>query len=244
MAEPPSRRLVVNADDFGASSGVNRAVVEAHASGPVTSASLMVNMPAAEEAAGLAAAWPALSVGLHVNYTNEGTPVVPLEDAPACRAELRSQLHRFLDLLGRPPTHLDSHHNVHLRFEHLLALFREVADELGVPLRDHSGIPYVSEFYGQWDGETHPEQLTVESLLRIASTRAVGPCTELACHPGYRDVAFASTYDAERELEVATLCDPRARHGLEAMGFVLVGFAGLVTGGGDGAPPASDGGLG
>jgi len=68
------RRLIVNADDFGFTSGVNRAIVEAHSRGVVTSATLMANGPAFAEAAQLAKTVPALSVGCHVVLI-DGQPV-------------------------------------------------------------------------------------------------------------------------------------------------------------------------
>ena len=118
--------LIVNADDFGASSGINRGILEAHRRGIVTSASLMVNMPAAEEAVLLSREVPQLSVGLHVNFTNEGeNPVVDLSDAEACREELQRQFERFQKLVGRLPTHLDSHQNVHRRPHLLLRVLGE-----------------------------------------------------------------------------------------------------------------------
>ena len=61
----PTRTLVVNADDFGASEGVNQGVVQAHVHGIVTSTSLMVTGNAAEHAARLAGEHPGLGVGLH-----------------------------------------------------------------------------------------------------------------------------------------------------------------------------------
>lgn len=62
-----TRRLVVNADDFGLTSGVNRGTVDAHLRGSVTSATMMVRATAAEEAAELAHSHPDLAVGLHVD---------------------------------------------------------------------------------------------------------------------------------------------------------------------------------
>ena len=70
------RRLVVNADDFGLSDGVNRAISEAHAAGTVSSASLLVNAPGFADAVRRARAAPALGVGLHFNLTM-GAPVSP-----------------------------------------------------------------------------------------------------------------------------------------------------------------------
>ena len=60
------RRLIVNADDFGASPAINEAVIRAHREGILTTASLMVNEPARDAAALLARANPRLGVGLHL----------------------------------------------------------------------------------------------------------------------------------------------------------------------------------
>jgi hopanoid biosynthesis associated protein HpnK len=65
-SSPGSRRLIVNADDFGRSRSINEAVVRAHQEGVLTSTSLMVNEPAFEEAVQLAKASPSLGVGLHL----------------------------------------------------------------------------------------------------------------------------------------------------------------------------------
>ena len=62
------RYLIVNADDFGQSHGVNRGIIEAHERGIVTSASLMVRWPAATEAAAYSRQHPHLSLGLHVDF--------------------------------------------------------------------------------------------------------------------------------------------------------------------------------
>ena len=67
MARPDSaRRLIVNADDFGASAAINQAVVRAHREGILTTASLMVNAPGLAEAVQLARENPRLGVGLHL----------------------------------------------------------------------------------------------------------------------------------------------------------------------------------
>src|SRR5690242_15188814 len=68
------RRLIVNADDFGMTSGVNRAIAEAHRAGIVTSATVMANESAVEEAISLAAQTPSLGTGCHVVLV-DGSPV-------------------------------------------------------------------------------------------------------------------------------------------------------------------------
>ncbi len=68
------RRLIVNADDFGLTSGTNRAIVEAHQTGLVTSATLMANGGAFLQAIEMAATLPRLSIGCHVVLV-DGSPV-------------------------------------------------------------------------------------------------------------------------------------------------------------------------
>jgi predicted glycoside hydrolase/deacetylase ChbG (UPF0249 family) len=104
--------LIVNGDDFGASIGISRGILEAHQHGILTSTSFMVDTPASEAAADLARALPGLSVGLHADLAAElKEPGAGLDKRVA--AELDRQLRRFEELMGRGPTHLDSHHNVH-----------------------------------------------------------------------------------------------------------------------------------
>src|SRR5438067_10426812 len=72
MTDAP--RLVINADDFGLSAGVNRGILEAHAAGTVSSTSLLVNAPGFADAVRGARSAPGLGVGLHLNLT-AGSPV-------------------------------------------------------------------------------------------------------------------------------------------------------------------------
>lgn len=131
--------LVVNADDFGITEGVNRAVLQAHQEGILTSTTLMANMPAFEHAVQLASGQPGLGVGLHLNLT-AGPPVLPSSRVPTLvsgggqfpgggammrrlslgkvdrgqvEAEMGAQLERALRA-GVAITHLDSHHHLHL----------------------------------------------------------------------------------------------------------------------------------
>jgi len=76
------RRLIVNADDFGFTPGVNRAIVEAHTGGVVTSSTLMAKGAAFAEAAQLAKTIPSLSVGCHVVFI-DGEPVLGAADIPS-----------------------------------------------------------------------------------------------------------------------------------------------------------------
>lgn len=221
------RYVIFNADDFGYSRGINRGIAEAHDAGVVTAATLVVNGPATEEAVRLARARPALSVGLHVNFTNEAQRLVDLEDREACRAELRAQYARFLDLVGRKPSHLDSHQHVH-RHHVRRPLFEELADEEALPLRDRPPVVFKGGFYGQWTyGVFEPEKVSFAALERILRHEIGTGIYEMSCHPGYHDPGLEAVYHREREHELATLTDPRLLPLLHELGIALVSYRDL-----------------
>jgi hopanoid biosynthesis associated protein HpnK len=91
------RRLIINADDFGFTSGVNRAILEAHTRGVVTSSTLMANGKAFAEAVKMAQVAPALSVGCHVVLI-DGQPVIAPDKLPTLAAP-KSNADRFSDNL-------------------------------------------------------------------------------------------------------------------------------------------------
>ncbi|HEX9312981.1 MAG TPA: ChbG/HpnK family deacetylase [Actinomycetota bacterium] len=229
------RLLIVNGDDFGQGHGVNRGVFRAFEDGILTSASAMVRWTAVWEAAAYARDHPSLGVGLHVDLGEwairggEWVPlyeVVPMEH-DAVLDEVLRQVSAFRGLFGRDPTHLDSHQH-RSREEPVLSAVRAVADNLGVPLRDHSTVRHCGSFYGQTgEGESRPDWITVDALLALI--RACGPgVTELACHPGDgSDPDIPTMYKKERALEAAALCHPRARGAIEEAGITLVSYLDL-----------------
>jgi predicted glycoside hydrolase/deacetylase ChbG (UPF0249 family) len=133
---PSATRLIINADDFGISRGVNTGIIEAAAAGVVTSASVIVNLPDFADALDRALSVPALSLGLHLNFTI-GRPLTAalsltrrdtgefyplpvlaaraslgLLDASDIEVECLAQIDRMIEA-GFPPTHLDSHRHIH-----------------------------------------------------------------------------------------------------------------------------------
>jgi predicted glycoside hydrolase/deacetylase ChbG (UPF0249 family) len=226
------RVLIVNADDFGQSRGINRGVIEAHRNGIVTSASLMVRWPAAVEAAASARAHPELSVGLHLDlgeWIFRGDrweavyEVVPLSDPDQAADEVARQFDLFRDIVGHDPTHVDSHQHVHLKLP-LRPVVTGIAAKLGIPVRHCSpGVRYCPRFYGQTEkGAPHPEGIGVGRLAEILAELPPG-WTELGCHPGYA-TDLETMYRAEREREVTSLCDYGIRDALYTRGVALQSF--------------------
>ncbi len=231
------RAVIVNADDFGQSAGINRGIIEAHERGIVTSASLMVRWPAAAAAAAYARAHPRLSVGLHVDLgesicrDGEWVPLyerVDREDARAVEAEIRAQLSLCRELLRREPTHLDSHQHVHTE-EPVLSILEGIAAELGVPLRHRSPrVRHDGRFYGQTNtGDARLDGISPAHLVGMLRGLPSG-VTEVACHPGWPG-DLVSMYGAERQIELNTLCDPAVRRAVSDEGIALVGFGDLTT---------------
>lgn len=235
MIVPGRRCLIVNADDFGQSDGVNGGVRKAHEQGIVTSASLMTRWPAAREAARYAVEHPKLSVGLHVDLGEWAHraggweaiyDVVARDDVEAVSAEVADQLATFRRLVGKEPTHLDSHQNVHLR-EPVRSALTGVAQRLGIPLRHcASPVRHCGTFYGQTgQGEPLPDSISVDALLKILEALPEG-VTEIGCHPA--DAGDLDTmYRAERMQELRVLCDRRIRRAIDEMGIELCSFSGL-----------------
>lgn len=151
----PSRPpLIINGDDFGYSEAVNRAIIQAHAEGVLTSASLMVSERAADQAIALAKTYPRLAVGLHLvlvlgraalphaeipritdaqgNFTNSSFQAgINYYFNPAARRELRremrAQFERFA-ATGLPFSHVDGHTHLHQHpviFDELIKLCAE-----------------------------------------------------------------------------------------------------------------------
>lgn len=155
------KKLIVNADDYGRSPGVNRGILHAHHNGIVTSTTVMINYP--DAAPGLELALrdaPKLGIGLHLNLTS-GKPVSAPEHVPSLvredghfhhittwaqhydsfepdhiQREVAAQVARFVELAGRPPDHLDAHH--HATYLHPISLeaMLEIARGYGIPLRE------------------------------------------------------------------------------------------------------------
>jgi predicted glycoside hydrolase/deacetylase ChbG (UPF0249 family) len=221
------KRLIVNADDFGASTGVNRGIVESHVNGIVTSTSMMVTGGAVEEAVELTTQLPDLAIGLHWDVWGEDEREFDTGDLAAVRDEFARQLDRFHELMGRAPTHVDSHRHAH-RERHVFPLFQELVEPLGVPLRGDGAVEFVGGFYAQWEWQvTNLEYVSVPVLQRMLRDEVDEGWTEVSCHPGYRSPGYEAVYLAEREAEVRTLTDPAVAATVDELGIELVSYAAL-----------------
>lgn len=218
------RYLIINADDFGASEGINRGIVECHRNGVLTSASLMVTGRAVDDAVRLSRDNPTLGIGLHFDLWGEDEREFNTHNLPATRDELFRQFEEYVRVMRRPPTHIDSHRHVH-REEHLFGPFLEWTRPLGLPVRDAGNVRFVGGFYAQWEWQvTELKYISVEFLQDMLRDEVPSGFTEFSCHPGYVQTDYQAVYNAEREEEIRTLTDPRIRQTIEALGLRLIHY--------------------
>jgi predicted glycoside hydrolase/deacetylase ChbG (UPF0249 family) len=179
-------RLILNADDFGLTRGVNRAIAELHAAGALTSATLMASGAAFDDAIAVAHAHPTLGVGCHIVLT-DGTPISPPEKIPSLlgpdRKAFRPSLASFLLAVARGQiseaevlrealaqierlqqhgiviTHLDTHKHTHI----LPSIARPL-----LTAAEHAGIPAVRNPFEQpWSVALGKSSLLRRLQLRI-----------------------------------------------------------------------------
>ncbi len=157
-----SKRLIVNADDYGLTPGITRGILEAHQKGVVTSTTALVGSAHAADAIRQAAEFaPKLGLGLHLAISGTGRPVLPPSEAPSLvredgrfygftdwlylfkqfspdeiARELNAQCERFVEIAGRPPDHLDGHHHAVYRHPAGLRTLLDLAARYDVPIRN------------------------------------------------------------------------------------------------------------
>ncbi|KFC09634.1 cellobiose phosphotransferase system protein [Trabulsiella guamensis ATCC 49490] len=229
------RVLIVNADDFGLSKGQNYGIVEACKHGIVTSTTALVNGAAIEHAAQLSRSLPELAVGMHFvltlgqplspmpSLTRDGklgkwiwemaeVDTLPLEEIAR---ELDCQYHRFVDLFGYEPTHLDSHHHVHM-IPQIFPIVAAYAKAKGVAMRidrqlaalyqlDTDGIRGSDGFTSEFYGDAISEALFLQTLEK--SVASGEHSLEVMCHPAFVDntiMGSAYCYPRLAELDVLT----------------------------------------
>ena len=179
---------------------------------------------------------PNLSLGLHLDlgeWTYRDDTWVPVyeviatDNAGIVAKEVAGQLETFRRLVGKDPTHIDSHQHVHLE-EPVRSILIEMALGLDIPplRRVGEGVGYCGDFYGQsYPGTTHADGVSLDSLMRVLSGLPTG-ITEMVCHPA-ESVDLNSMYSTERLLELEVLCDPRARAAVEEEEITLCSFSQL-----------------
>lgn len=246
------RILIVNADDCNLTAGVTEAILDCHDHGILTSTTFMANLPADPSLLLELRGRKKLGVGIHLNVTL-GEPVSSpakirslldheerFKKLPArldadpqsghLYEEYENQILRFRKLLGRLPTHCDTHHHLHA-YPVFCRVLEALARKFKLPVR-RSGVlrntVTTDYFFGNLSaqGFWRPEKLEV--ILRYLPEGV----SEAMCHPGRNDKTLqsVSSFTDGREKEWRLFRNPELRERLRQQGIRLGHFGTCYTG--------------
>lgn len=246
-------RLIVNGDDFGMCEGVTLGILKAHKDGILRSTTMMVGMPFAKQAALMAKDYPHLGVGIHFTLT-AGKPVSDPKEVPTLveedgtfhsqfwhidnmkaehdqlnydevYKELRAQLELFIELNGKLPDHIDSHHGAS-SYPRVHQEAKKLIKEFDLPARcthdyvysDYERPYYLNYFYN--------DRVSVEYFTLDHDHIAEKDLCEMMSHPGFVDdyLYTHSSYNIQRTKELAVLCDPRVIQWVKDNNIELINY--------------------
>ncbi|CAM3584524.1 chitin disaccharide deacetylase [Erysipelothrix sp. HDW6B] len=213
-------KVIINADDFGLTSGGNRAIIECHKNGVLTSTTLMATTKYTQEAIQLAKENPSLGVGVHMVLTT-GRPILDshktlvdetgkfkytintIDDAidhEELFAEWDAQIESIKQHLDI--THLDSHHHVHMHPK---------INDVVVRLAKKHNVPYRSERLNLptevlVDGAFYKEGVSLDYFKELFESDKAA-CVDVMTHPAYVDdyLESISSYTSWRQVELEIL---------------------------------------
>ena len=273
-------QLIINSDDYGRTTLISQGIREAHLHGVVSSTTCMMNFPNAAHDITLALQeTPNLGLGVHLMLTS-GSPLSPPENVPTLvtaenrfpnltqflnrlysvnptevKAEWRRQIEKFIQLTGRHPTHLDSHHHSSYYTKAFFRAMLELAQEYGCAIRqvtsqdgnflrglphevnqtilnyapalqEDFNIPTTDTFFASF----YNKQATQDEIINILHRLPTDGVHELMCHPGYSDAALetSSFYNRQRETELAILTNNEVQETIKTLNIDLITFAILL----------------
>lgn len=220
-------KVIINADDYGYSRGINLAIIDSHKLGILTSGTIMAGMPGFEDAVRLAKENPSFGVGVHLTLTC-GYPVLSGHktivtetgafrkqpqyyhanndyDTDEILREWDAQIKKVIDA-GIQPTHLDSHHHIHTLPQHQ-PIFLELARKYNLPVRGNFDVPEdiktIQHFETRFDDTSLKEEDNLKPYLdELMEKFEKYDTVEIMTHPGYLDseVYFGSSMLEQRML--------------------------------------------
>jgi len=210
------KKLIINADDFGYRTEVNRGVIYAHQNGLVTSTSLFVEREGTDDALRLARENPALGLGLHLDLDrffeiDHSFGVIvgwasPRPTPDEIRTEIKRQIGKYFSF-GLNMDHMDSHHHAHLHPE-VLPLVCPIVKEFKIPV-----MRFFRKFYGEEAEYNRMKDVVDTNGMQTVDHFIEGwywgnvdepyQVSELMTHPGYGELW--------REAELAHSCQPQLK---------------------------------
>ena len=243
-------KLIINADDFGYSKGVNYGIIEAYKNGLVTSTTVMMNMPYVDHALDLYKDNQGLGLGIHFVLTSyhpltdseellgdNGVMDKDFERISLCsdeaiEAEMRAQL-TALHSKGYKITHADSHHHVH-RIPKVLKIMSKICKEYGLAMRTVPEQRISAEFdkdiksTEEFEVEFYDKEATFEKFREIVSQEGISTL-EICTHPAFIDLHLKnySNYVEPRIMELDVLTSQKAKDLITDKNIEMINFGEL-----------------
>jgi hypothetical protein len=248
------KKLIINADDFGLTKGINKGVIKGIKEGIVSSTTVMINMPYAYEGIEILKSMGFKSAGVHLTLT-AGSPTLPIDEIPSlvnnegkfykrrnelfpkllledAEKELRNQIELFIKA-GLKPSHLDGHHHIQM-YDGLREIVAKLAKEFNLPVRyaneetkkylKQNNIITTDGFSMEFYGDKACIDTIKENLMNFN-----GETFEFMCHPAFVDEELMglSSYNSYRGKELFILTNKDLMNWIKSNGFDLIGFNGL-----------------
>ena len=204
------KKLIVNADDFGMTEGNSIGILMAHADGILTSTTCMMNMPFAKFALDQAK-----------NYPDHQ----PHADPEELYTEWKAQIEKFIEIAGKKPTHIDSHHHVHLLPQHQEVVIK-LAREYDLPIRQRDQIIDNYE-YVRCNDQMYDDLITYDFMSN--SMKVDEETLEYMCHPAYVDQRLydMTSYCLPRMKELALLRSEEMKNFIKDNNIQLINYSDL-----------------
>ena len=246
-------KLIINADDFGRTRGINYGIVEAMKNGVLSSTTIMMNMPYAEHAVNLAKKEGITSIGVHLTFIEKslslGKTLVNKDgifkkypelmeeaDVEEIKTEMRVQIDKLINM-GINPTHLDGHHHVHLYSLKMAEAVFAVAGEYDLPVRvgktgrttragEEIVIPSFLRTIDFFEDSYYADKVGVEDFKKCIENAMAYDVVELMCHPAFLCTdTLKSSYNYPRLTELDVITSDEVKEFIESKGIEIADYS-------------------
>lgn len=248
-------KLIINADDYGITSGVSKGIIEVMKHGVLSDTTAMANMPFFEEAMEMAKENDIFEMGIHLTASC-GSPVLPAaevselvnEDGTFLRRpkekllfvdqvenEFRAQIDKFMKT-GIKLNHIDSHHHCYSFFPEVLKMVVGLAKEYNVPMRcpnnndlhivKEAGVKVPDYFVMDFYEDNVTEEFLIERLKGLNGKYEV---VEIMAHPAIVDQELINltSYNTDRAKESEVLKSEKVKKFIKENNIEVIGFSAL-----------------
>ena len=246
-------RLIINADDFGRTRGINYGIAEAMKNGVLSSTTIMMNMLYAEHAVKLAKKEGITSIGVHLTFIEKSLslgktlvdengifkkyPELMKEaDIEEIKTEMRIQIDKLISM-GIKPTHLDGHHHVHLYCLKMTEAVFTVAKEYDLPVRvgktgkttrmgEEIIVPEWIKTIDLFEDGYYDDKVGAADFMALVESAAGYEVVELMCHPAFLCTdTLKSSYSYPRLTELDVITSDEIKEFIKNKGIEIIDYS-------------------